>query len=99
MILRLWCVFVCLVLLLPSSPAQSHDVSTEARTEFVEPIITEETLPNQPGEWDFRISCAYARNRTEISADCLRTQLFFGVAARWGVELENALSNISGDRR
>ena len=98
MILRLWCAFVCLALLLPSSPAQSHDVSAEARTEFVEPIITEETLPNQPGEWDLRISCAYARDRTEISADCLRTQLFFGIAPRWGLELENALTNISGDR-
>jgi hypothetical protein len=98
MILRLWCAFVCLALLLPSSPAQSHDVSAEARTEFVEPIITEETLPNEPGEWDLRISCAYARDRADISADCLRTQLFFGIAPRWGLELENVLSNISGDR-
>jgi hypothetical protein len=98
MILRLWCAFVCLALLLPSSPAQSQDSSAEARTEFVEPIITEETLPNEPGEWDLKISCAYARARTEVSANCLRTQLFFGIAPRWGVELENALSNISGDR-
>jgi hypothetical protein len=79
--------------LLATAPSWAED-----RAEFVEPIIIEETLPNQVGEWDLRISCACARGRTDVPANCLRAQVFFGIAPRWAVEFEAALPNISGNR-
>jgi hypothetical protein len=88
----------CFTLLLAPVAAQSQDASAEARAETVEPILTEETLPNELGEWDLRVSCVYERDRTESPRNCLRTQVFFGVAPRWGVELEAALPNLFGDR-
>src|SRR5438105_11128872 len=86
-------VYFAVLLLLATAPSWAED-----RAEFVEPIIIEETLPNEVGEWDLRISCAYARGRTDASANCLRAQVFFGIAPRWAAELEAALPNITGDR-
>ena len=89
---------LCFTLLLVPVAAQSQDPSADAQAESVEPILTEETLPNELGEWDLRVSCVYERDRTESPRNCLRTQVFFGIAPRWGVELEAALPNVSGDR-
>ena len=88
----------CFALSLAPVPAHSQDAIFDAGAEFVEPILTEETLPNEVGEWDLRVSCVYERDRTESPRNCLRTQLFFGIAPRWGVELEAALTNVFGDR-
>ena len=55
---------------------------------IVEPIITEETMPNEPGEWDFRFSGSYLWLGAGGSGFLPRTQLFFGIANRWGAEIE-----------
>jgi hypothetical protein len=40
----------------------------EAESEFVEPIVTEETKPNEVAEWDSRISSDSVRNAGETTA-------------------------------
>jgi Putative MetA-pathway of phenol degradation len=65
---------------------------TEPEPHIVEPIITEETLPNEPGDWDLRFSGSYGWRGTEGSGFLPRTQLFFGIASRWGGEIEVPLA-------
>ena len=55
---------------------------------IVEPITTEETMPNEPGDWDLRLSGSYMWQRVGGSGFLPRTQLFFGMATRWGGEVE-----------
>jgi len=66
--------------------AQAPNVDPELH--IVEPIITEETMPNEPGDWDLRISGSYLWQGTGGSGFLPRTQLFFGIANRWGGEIE-----------
>jgi len=95
---KLLMVLLCFAFSLAPVPAHSQDAIFDAGAEFVEPILTEETLPNELGEWDLRVSCVYESDRTESPRNCWRTQVFFGIAPRWGVELEAALTNAFGDR-
>jgi hypothetical protein len=69
-------------------PAISQTSTTEPEPHIVEPIITEETMPNEPGDWDLRFSGSYGVQGTEGSGFLPRTQLFFGIANRWGGEIE-----------
>lgn len=66
--------------------AQAPNNDPEVR--IVEPIITEETMPNEPGDWDLRLSGSYGWRGTEGSGFLPREQLFFGIAKRWGGEVE-----------
>ncbi|HXN97511.1 MAG TPA: transporter [Candidatus Acidoferrales bacterium] len=66
--------------------AQVPDADPELH--IVEPIITEETMPNEPGDWDLRVSGSYLWQGTGGSGFLPRTQLFFGIANRWGGEIE-----------
>lgn len=40
----------------------------EAKSEFVKPIVTEETIANEVVEWDFRTSSDFVRSAGEIAA-------------------------------
>jgi hypothetical protein len=73
--------FACLPTL--ARDEQSNGTSSE----FVEPIVTEETLPNEVGDWDLRLSCGYTHREEARTADCVRAQVFFGIARRWGGEV------------
>jgi hypothetical protein len=66
--------------------AQAPNVDPELH--IVEPIITEETMPNEPGDWDLRVSGSYLWQGTGGTGFLPRTQLFFGIANRWGGEIE-----------
>lgn len=61
---------------------QRHDA-----IEVVEPIITEETMPNEVGEWDLRVSTHVRRHNGETSTTLPRMQLFFGIAEGLGGEI------------
>src|SRR5580658_1654764 len=37
----------------------AQESNTDPEPRIVEPIITEETMPNEPGEWDLRLSGSY----------------------------------------
>jgi len=66
--------------------AQEKNIEPEAN--IVEPIITEETMPNEAGDYDLRLSGSYLW-RGDIGSGFLpRAQLFFGIANRWGGEIE-----------
>src|ERR1700734_4230311 len=69
--------------------------SSDPEVHIVEPIITEETMPNEPGDWDLRLSGSYGWQGAEGFGFLPRTQLFFGIATRWGGEIEGpwALAN------
>src|ERR1700721_3419669 len=54
---------------------------------IVEPIITEETMPNEPGDWDLRVSGSYLWQGTEGSGFLPGTELFCGIARRRGPEI------------
>src|ERR1700693_40936 len=70
--------------------AQAQNVDPELH--IVEPIITEETMPNEPGDWDLRVSGSYSCQGAEGFGFVPRTQLFFGIANRWGGEIEVPLA-------
>src|SRR3984885_3809529 len=61
--------------------------SSDPEVHVVEPIITEETMPNEPGDWDLRFSGSYSWQGAEGFGFVPRTQLFFGIANRWGGEI------------
>src|ERR1700722_9990330 len=66
--------------------AQAPNVDPELH--IVEPIITEEAMPNESGDWDLRESGSYLWQDTGGSGFLPRPQLFFGIANRWGGEIE-----------
>lgn len=66
--------------------------NSDPELHIIEPIITEETTPNEPGDWDLRVSGSYGWHGTEGSGFVPRAQLFFGIASRWGGEIEVPLA-------
>lgn len=60
----------------------------EIRSGLVEPIITEETLPNEPGELSLRLSTEYRKKGSEVTAAAPRVQVFYGLIERLGVEVD-----------
>ncbi len=68
--------------------ALAQELNTESRDHIVEPIITEETMPNEPGDYDLRLSGSYLWRGATGSGFLPRAQIFFGIANRWGGEIE-----------
>jgi hypothetical protein len=66
----------------------AQESNTDPEPRIVEPIITEETMPNEPGEWDLRLSGSYMWQGPGGFGLFPRAQLFFGIAKRWGGEVE-----------
>lgn len=74
-----------LVLLFASSSASAQELPPPREPiEFVEPIVSDETMPAEVGDWILRVSAEHGRERGAAP----RLQLFFGVASRVGVELD-----------
>jgi hypothetical protein len=75
----------------PSAAAQQEkrNEKTKKGSEYVEPIITEETMPNDVGEWDFRFSGEYAKDSGNRRSGLLpRFQAFFGIVKNLGAEID-----------
>jgi hypothetical protein len=72
--------------------ALAQELNTEGQAHIVEPIITEETMPNEPGDYDLRSSGSYLWRGSTGSGFLPRAQLFFGIANRWGAEIEMPLA-------
>jgi hypothetical protein len=68
--------------------AIAQAANADPEVHIVEPITTEETMPNEPGDWDLRLSGSYMRQGVGGFGSLPRTQLFFGMATRWGGEVE-----------
>jgi len=64
----------------------------ENKNEAIEPILTEETLPNEPGEWDLRFNFDYLKHNREIYTTLPEVQLFFGILKNVGAEVSLPLN-------
>jgi hypothetical protein len=69
------------------------------RPKFVEPIITEETLPNEPRETSLRVSADYRRHAGEFSGSLPALTLFHGLAERLGASLSLPVAYRRSDGR
>ncbi len=67
--------------------------------EVVEPILTEETLPNSKGGVSLRLTTDYRRSGGEAEGVLPKVELFYGLADRWGAELSLPLAYRRGDDR
>ncbi len=59
----------------------------ESNKESIEPILIEETLPNEVGEWDLRFTFDYSINKKVIITTLPQVQLFFGIFKNIGGEI------------
>ncbi len=78
------------IILLGISPAFSEPSDEERKEDidFVEPIVTEEALPNNPGELSIRISTEYRQDSGRDIAVLPRLQFFYGLIDRLGIEID-----------
>lgn len=69
----------------------------ESEAGFVEPILTEETMPNEPGELSLRVSTDYRRRGGESVGALPKVELFYGIVERLGAELSVPMAYHHGD--
>jgi hypothetical protein len=65
--------------------AGEEDQKTEEQ--FVEPIIIEETMPNDPGEWSLRLTTDYRKTGSEPVGALPEFEVFYGLIERLGISL------------
>ena len=70
--------------------------SITAVAEVIEPIITEESLPEAAGECNLRMSATYHADVFEPATALPRAQLFCGFSRRWGGEIDVPLAREEG---
>jgi hypothetical protein len=85
-------------LFVPTAMAGEEQSGEEKDFKFVEPIITEETMPNEPGELTLRVTTEYAKRGSEVFGLLPNVQVFYGLADRLGAELSVPLAYHSGER-
>lgn len=74
-----------------AADARAQEVPAElVERQVAEPIVTEEVLPNEVGEWDLRWSNEYRRHATGSTMQAPRFQLFFGITDRLGGDVDAA---------
>ena len=75
--------FVC-----ATSPGVANDsIVAEHENEFVEPIVTEETLPDEVGEWELQVRTHFVRKGDETTAILPGLSLSSGLTPRLGGEI------------
>lgn len=68
----------------PLRAAPPSGANDEAQTEFLSPIITEETLPDKPGELTLRLGTEYGKRTGETDGDFPYAEACFGLVRRFG---------------
>ena len=91
---RLLTATVAALLLPPPIRAQEEG---KHEMNIVEPILTEETLPNEPRELSLRLTTDYRKQGSEVTAALPRLDIFYGLAERLGAELSVPLAFHQGD--
>lgn len=79
-ILKLSCISLGCVLLLPSVPAQTREQSPEYRPQSIEPVGA--VLPNAPVQCDTQAACAMHSECQKGRQQCPATQMSFGIGPR-----------------
>jgi hypothetical protein len=87
-----------LCLLMPAAVAAEEQDLEKEDFKFVEPIITEETMPNDPGELTLRVTTEYAKHGSEKFGLLPNIQVFYGLVERLGAELSVPLAYHAGER-
>ncbi len=80
--LMTWSVF-----LLCATGALADDETNKTENTFIEPILIEETMPNEPGEWSLRLTTDYRRGDNEAVGTLPNLEVFYGIADRLGAVL------------
>ncbi len=70
--------------------------TTLRESPVIEPIITEESLPEDSGECNLRTTAAYHADVFEPATALPRTQVFCGFSRRWGGEIGLPLARVDG---
>lgn len=83
-----WLVLTTALLMVSSVSAQS----TAAVEEPADPVLTEEALPSEVGEWEVRLTGDFSEDR--IIAP--KAQMFFGLVERLGGELATSFGDEDG---
>lgn len=68
--------------------AQANTTPDGIESIVVEPILTEESLPEEKGECNVRMTAAYHVEALQPATAIPRTQVFCGFSLRWGGELD-----------
>ncbi|MBI5324453.1 MAG: hypothetical protein HZB41_04125 [Ignavibacteriae bacterium] len=77
--------FIFIIVIFSSSICLAEESGKESKP--FEPILTEETLPNEVGEWDLRFNIDYSRYDDEIDVTLPHLLLFFGILEDIGTEV------------
>ncbi len=77
-------------------PARAQDTARESRSAVIEPILIEETLPEENGECNLQINLAYRATGVEPETSLPRLQLFCGFSQRFGTDIDVPMAGISG---
>ena len=91
---RLLLIFISAALVLPRLTRAEEAEKPE--TAIVEPILTEETLPNEPKELSVRITTDYRKN-SEVTGVLPRVDVFYGLIDRAGLELSVPMAYHQGE--
>lgn len=95
LIRQLLLVLVGATLFLPQLTRAEEEEETEI--EIVEPILTEETLPNEPRELSLRLTTDYRKKEGEVMAVLPQVDVFYGLAERVGIELSVPMAYHKGE--
>jgi Putative MetA-pathway of phenol degradation len=76
--------------------AQANTKPGDIEAIAVEPILTEESLPEEKGECNVRMTAAYHVEAAEPATALPRTQVFCGFSSRWGGEFDVPFAQGSG---
>jgi hypothetical protein len=93
--LQVLLIFVSAALFLPQLARAEKE--EEPENAIVEPILTEETLPNEPKELSLRITTDYRKDNSEVIAVLPRVDVFYGLVERVGVELSVPMAYHKGE--
>jgi len=75
------------ILLWCAAGVVAGEETNKAEGTFIEPILIEETLPNDPGEWSLRLTTDYRRGDGEAVGTLPDWQVFCGPVERIGMSL------------
>jgi hypothetical protein len=71
--------------------------TNKTETTFIEPILIEETMPNEPGELSLRLTTDYRRGDGEAVGALPNLQVFYGIVERLGTSLSIPMSYTKPD--
>lgn len=90
------CCAASLILLGANAPARAQGNAAHGEVRVIEPIITEESLPEDAGECNLRTTASYHVGVLETLTDLPRAQLFCGFSRRWGGEVDVPMERSGG---